>query len=305
MATERLTLFDVIVDLIPGVIFLLFLIPFVSTASIQGATSSVLSAAIVLLALGYAVGRSIHAVASRAWLTTRLTKFAWKTGFWGRLGNFYGSPQLRDIHDLVADSTYDGVDFETNFVFEDRIEAVLSRYEKGEDDNGDDEQPELADSTDYEHVIIRELLDNAQTELDFSEERGEEVPRRLKWESDLEYLEHLGHSVLHGESTLYQRYTILATFYRNLWLAILLGGISHLGLYLMANIRQIPGIISSPSIASIIAGVAIPVLFILILILLSVRWLEFRYRRLRALINDMYLISNTLGEELTPDGDDA
>lgn len=303
MATERLTLFDVIVDLIPGIVFLLFLIPFVSTASIPGATSTVLSAAIVLLAVGYAVGRIIHAVAARKWLTTRLTKFAWKTGFWWRLGNFFGSSQLRDIHDLVADSTNEEVDFETNFEFKERIQSVLSTYEDDEDDeedkddNDDDDEPALANSTIYEHVIIRELIDNAETELDFAKESEDEEPNRLKWETNLEYLEHLGHSLLHGESTLYQRYTILATFYRNLWVAILLGGLVNVGLYFARIANQGGEVNWLTLIASIGVG-------FLILIMLSVRWLEFRYRRLRALINDMYLITNTLGEEPTPNDDD-
>lgn len=291
MATDRLTLFDVIVDLIPGIIFLLFLLPFFSEESITGATSTVLSGAIVLLALGYAVGRIIHATAARTLVKSTITMFAWWIGLAPVVGWFLGSSRLRDIRKSDAESPYDAVHTKTHFEFKERIESVLSMYE-------DDDEPDIADTTDYEHVIIRELLDNAETELDFCEEREEEDSLRLKWESNLKYLEHLGHSLLHGESTLYQRYTILTTFYRNLWVAILLGGLVNLGLN-FSGIAPQGGEVDRTVLAVSIGG------GILILILLSVRWLEFRYRRLRALINDMYLISDTLGRELTSaDGDD-
>lgn len=291
MDTERLTLFDVIVDLIPGIIFLLFLIPFVSTDSVRGATSTVLSAAIVLLAVGYAVGRIIHAVTARSWLKSTITRFAWWIGLAPGFGFFFGTGRLRVIRKSDDDSPYDAVDTTTDFEFKERLESVLSMYD-------DDDERDLADSTDYEHVIIRELLDNAETELDLTEERGDEDPLRLKWESNLKYFEHLGHSLLHGESTLYQRYTILATFYRNLWVAILAGGLVHLILRGIEEGAWLQKATWEPLAIPIVIG-------FLILVMLSVRWLEFRYRRLRALINDMYLISNTLGEEPTSNNGDT
>ncbi|WP_439025794.1 hypothetical protein [Haloarchaeobius sp. DT45] len=284
MPTRRLSVFDVVGDLVPGVVFLLFLSPVYTAASFPAWLFPEWSATLLLLAVGYPVGRVLHAVASRGWVENAMARIGWRTASW-RLS---GSPQLSRLDS--SEGPGDGDDHARTFTLCDRLAAVEVR------------DTDSAEADSIEHEVLRRLSRELHGLVREDGELSEGGSHPAVWESDDEYLEHLGHSILHGESTLFHRYTVLATFYRNLWTAILLGSV---GFALSVVVRELlvqpvartalvvslgnyDLIASYPAlVGGALAGGALVVAVVLQVV--SVRWLEYRYRRLRAMVNDLYL----------------
>ena len=66
MASQRLTLYDIVVDLLPGVTAILLFALLLPASWVRGLLGKFpLGSALVVLALGYVVGRLIHAMAAR------------------------------------------------------------------------------------------------------------------------------------------------------------------------------------------------------------------------------------------------
>ncbi|WP_435363369.1 hypothetical protein [Haloarchaeobius sp. DYHT-AS-18] len=283
MPTRRLSVFDVVADLVPGVVFLLFLSPVYTAASFPTRFFPELNSTLLLVAVGYPVGRVLHAVASRGWAAATMAHIGWRTASWP-LG---GSPQLSRLRD--SKETGQGNDLTRTFTLRDRLAEV-------ERDEGS------AEATSIEHEVLRQLSRELHRLVREDGESSDDGSRAAAWESDDEYLEHLGHSILHGESTLYHRYTVLATFYRNLWTAVLLGSVGFVlsivvrellvqpvaRTSLVVSLGRYDLIASYPAlVGGALVGGALVVA--VVLQVLSVRWLEYRYRRLRAMVNDLYL----------------
>ncbi|MCT9096073.1 hypothetical protein [Haloarchaeobius sp. HME9146] len=283
MPTRRLSVFDVVADLVPGVVFLLFLSPVYTAASFPTRFFPELNSTLLLVAVGYPVGRVLHAVASRGWAAATMAHIGWRTASWP-LG---GSPQLSRI--AVSKETREGDGSSRTFTLRDRLAAV-------ERDDGS------AEAASIEHEVLRQLSRELHRLVREDGESSDDGSRAGAWESDDEYLEHLGHSILHGESTLYHRYTVLATFYRNLWTAVLLGSVGFVLSILVRELLVQPVARTSlvvslgnydliASYPALVSGALLGGALVVAVVLqvLSVRWLEYRYRRLRAMVNDLYL----------------
>lgn len=300
MPARRLTIFDILADLIPGIIFLLFLFPLFALLPLQLSQLGPLSSSIVLLAVGYTVGRLIHATAARPCLEDKIEGMAW----WAAENRFFASKQIQEAI-LQEEDTNE----EEKGDSEEQSEDKEKDNEEGDGGQDRDEEKNQNESRKLnfqtraksvvkndgtkewnpplEHKVLRKLISDFEDKFDSHFTLDPETEDENQWESDYEYLEHLGHSVLHKESTLYRRYTILTTFYRNLWVAIVFG----------TMVIAIEGVLGtlvgseavSLSYSDFLLGLFPALILVIAVLILSVRWLEFRYRRLRALINDLYL----------------
>lgn len=266
MATERLTLFDVIADLIPGIVLLLFLSPGIQTVVNIG-NYGLVGTALIIVAIGYPAGRIIHAAAARKRFSKQMANSGWSVG----------SVQLDDVRDEYISDLHDEEN-PIQFKFPIRVKTLRQgKSSRGETDS-------IVGS--YEHKLTNKMLDLAEAKYDYPNDTGKSNST-TSGESDEEYLEHLGHSILHGNPSLYLRYTILATFYRNLWFSTRFGAPVFILLMIYKYGLAIGN--TTETITTIIFLVIFGIGYLWILELLSVRWLEFRYRRLRAFINELYL----------------
>lgn len=107
----------------------------------------------------------------------------------------------------------------------------------------------------------------------------------------LQELRRFGFSVVFDKSTLYQRYNIQETFYRNLWLVAVLG---CLWFFIVRTVSCQGFLWTSTCRRGLLLG---GVLLAFLSVLFDARRVQFKDRQVRALINDLYLYLSEDDEE--------
>lgn len=271
MPVQQLRLYDTVVDLIPGLLFLiLFLgaLP-INPGDLTAIAQLGLGSGLIVLLVAFAFGRIIHTVAAHSYIEKLRYKWNW-IGKWREWKNYP----------------------ESELEFEERIAKSFDSIELSDDK----EEP-------LERRVRRKLVSRAEESFEVDsianavqtqdEPNGCFEELEEDWESDLKYLKHLCQSVLADRSSLYQTYVILVTFYRSLWLITIFGALvysliflfGHLGFWNSLWYQSIP----KNSVAYWATGVTIPIILLVISFLANNRRLEFKHRRVRALINDTFL----------------
>lgn len=192
MDQRSLTLYDVIVDIIPGIITLSIIWTLYPSLFQYSFNTGVLASAIGILAFSYVIGRLIHGVSG--W--TRLERGAASV-----IGIFPGTKATKPYRN-----------------FEDRIRAVLTA-------DMPDSDPETDQTSPLETKLTEQALDQIGSEFDIPlkqtfkdsansfEEDGLPV-------DDETYTRYIADSRLYPLGELSWKYSLLATFFRNMWLIL-------------------------------------------------------------------------------------
>lgn len=347
MASQRLTLYDIIVDLVPGIVAIL-LIALVLPVGWFSASSGVqpLNSALILLALGYVTGRSIHAFAARP-----LVKYRFLPWFDSGFSKHFVDKQTERALDLAATSYASSSDVKGENASNAEVDTIDEAEHK--DDECSDPptaqpkdslsfsgrltlgSPEMKDFDFAEQEVIQdvrealraEVYDTHNTDNETSKSEADNSPEgcsnapgedsgsddevRLAEEDDttpiepnLQFYKHYGQSALFGKNTLFQKYSILSTFYRNLAVVSFVTFHVHLVSITLHFLGfEFKGMVLSggPGYESVLFSLLGPqlngyvighlflsVTFFALAVLYGVRRLEFRHREVRAFINDLH-----------------
>lgn len=261
MAVRQLTLYDVLADLVPGAFILVLASVALTIGGLQELKLSIgLGGGLVFVIMSYLVGRSLHALA--------------------------GQERIKKYRKTLDDRIYRrNQEKEWNGYEPTMSEPAFRKYIKEVGCEPYDKQPII---TDQEGRFNRRILEALPT-------RAASNFREVSEDDICEYpteFRRFAYSYLFDSATLYQRYNIQETFYRNLWLASTLGWLTFglltiiFGIVTAASaiIEPVSPFIWDPIVASLIA-----ILLVASSILFAIRRIQFKYRQERALINDLYL----------------
>lgn len=272
MAVQRFRVYDVIVDLLPGLVFLILVIPLfpIATETILRGLEMGLGAGLVVLLVAYVAGRFLHTLAAHS--TVESLRRGWDV-------------VILELREKRSSSLSDPPSFER-------------RLNTASDESGRLEP--------YIHqALVQEIERHYGLGQGFvlseqgSEEQNNSSNNTDKWCDNEEYVKYLLQSMLSERDSLYHTYVIMATFFRSIWLLMTLSIVGYGLVYLLGHagywqslwygtIPYKPG-----SIWHYVTGVAVPIGFLLLSFLADNRRLEFKHRRIRALINDSFRILRT------------
>jgi hypothetical protein len=267
MAVRQLTLYDVLADLVPGSFLLVLAGAIVLTVTPRSLPLGTgLSGGLFFVIISYLVGRVVHAIAGQE-LVKQFRK--WLVDRW--------------IFDRNRGNEWDGYE---PTVGEPAFRKYLRPGRTGQDPDG----VAVTDRTGGFDRAIEESLPGLAA-AEFREVSAVDV---LEEPSEFR---RFAYSYLFDSSTLYQRYNIQETFYRNLWLVSTLGS--------LASLVVLAGLVGSvlSGDATGAGGKALTLLLLAVglfgsSVLFALRRIQFKYRQERALINDLYI-------HLTEDPDDT
>jgi hypothetical protein len=198
-AESRFTLYDLIVDLIPGVVTILLFFWIFGTTRIRELVQVYGTAlpAVALLAVGYVVGRVIHAISN--------IDIVEKIG----VGIYNWIPVFGDLEPRDRR-------------FSNRLAYLMNDVE--------DETLEKAVSEAAIESILGEV-DDGPTDLNIADDPGDtegftrgaigDIP-------DLRYARYLSDTLSYRDQSLSWKYGILATFFRNMWLILIMAAFTYL-----------------------------------------------------------------------------
>lgn len=268
MPVGNFNLYDVLVDLVPGVAFIFLLVRLLQIDDITAGQG------IGLLLIGYVVGRVIHAVGSLPQMTKLRIYLEEKL-----MGEYldereYGLSfrhRLMSYYNEKNDFGYEESDLESK-VIKNAITKLGKKIDEKEDES-------IIEET--------EILNHDQ----ISRSNGVESTDNILT------LRYYGENYLFDKNTLYLQYEITSTFYRSLWvvstLSIILytaGLVAHGFNYVLLECTEIRFISQQyttiPEVAYIIFF--IPILFVIGYISLRQR-IKFRFKKTRAFINDLHI----------------
>lgn len=252
MANSQLTLYDFVVDVIPGLVvggLLIVLLPdhpFVSRVQAFGGLASGFFA----IAGGYAIGRLLHGVS--------------------------GFAPVEDVALIVGGELPGTPTDRRRLRFEDRIRHVR----------------EQSDPKTLEYQVVDGLVGGLKDRFPLLDARlssplpGEPGPSEPGQSHDLEYARYLADSVLYGQGNLSWKYALLVTFFRNLWVAFAVFGVAF---FLRPLLSSFPlfasvGLTTRVPVADLALGIA---LLAGALVCINLRF-TFEERRSRASINELY-----------------
>lgn len=242
-AESRFTLYDLIVDLIPGVVAILLFFWIYGPAKLRGLVQVYGTAlpAVALLAVGYVVGRVIHAISNvDAVEKMGVEIYNWTPGF-GRL-----EPRDRKYSNRLA---------------------YLMNY--GKDDSLEKAVGEAALESIFEEVDLTVPdveYDQGDTEYFTGNTIGDI--------SDLRYARYLSDTLTYRDQSLSWKYGILSTFFRNMWLILIVASFAYF-------IGQVPEL-SLTSVAIFLG------LLVSGVVCLQQRF-KFKRRQIRTMINEIAL----------------
>lgn len=254
MPVSNLNLYDILVDLIPGAVGVGLVI------SLFGWMNLTATSGLILLVVGYVVGRIIHALGS-------IQPVIWL---------------MKGLEDAVVGSytrkRKHGLSFRNRLrtVFDDDFEAELA------DDNGGRIEREIV--KDVVNALEKQLGDvdfprneiKSHTEVKSSDTRKSTDP--------VLSFRYFGENFLYGRNTLYRKYEMLATFYRSLWLV----SVSVSCLYIASILLTIPDW-NSPA-ESIELQLSLITILLLCASYISLRQrIKYKFKKTRAFFNDLYL----------------
>lgn len=265
MAAANLRLYDVIVDLVPGVVAVVLVLALVFSSWNQiGAFGGV-----SLLFVAYAVGRLFHALGStspieqlRNWMESKV------------LNGFL----TKRKHGLS---------------FEHRLHATLqtAASSEGEDSSPPPPPREFSNAERRVHEnTVRKLEETLKAPT--SVRSGDApIPDDSPVPKEPRYLRYLGENYLYGKDTLYRKYEMLTTFYRSLWLIFFLGAVTYGAVVVASGIGYVisdsSGALAFVRIQStricIVIGTALTAY-----IALRQR-VKYEYKKHRAFIHDLYI----------------
>lgn len=258
MAIQQLRLYDVLVDIVPGVLSLFLLEAILGTGVFEllGRSSSGVQSAVILIVLGFITGRVLHYLSGEVSKVVARNLFMLKIS---QLEDGYAHRGLGILKKMVP--------------VEDREEVIkwsLDYYPPEPD-----WYPQLA-FPEYNKTIVRELDRELTDKYDF------------QMLGNLDDLVPFAHSKLYPHNRLYHRYNILTTFFRN---AAFLA-------WAFAAVTGIQGLLTHTSIILVQRGSpwmnlsdasAIPLVSLCFGILFSVQLQKYAEKRNRHLIIDLYL----------------
>lgn len=273
MPVQQLSLYDFLVDIFPGVvaIYLIQLILPVSEIPLYVPSGSGVQLAVVLLGAGYIVGRLLHSISSVIsdildGLVPVVEAPEKRQVSWNRF--WYEFRKTLPIED------------DEGIIDEMFSEGWAPAYASG---------PSLKAKYPYvDYALIIGIRDLVYEEYEFDSEAAEDRAIR-----------HFLYSKLYRESTLYQRYNILTTFFRNMaiifWFSSLVT-LAQLTLFLLGidiSVYDVPWLkMSNPW--------TLPTMTSAAAVIFSRQLFKYSYRRNRHLILDSYQI---LKEGSTEEGD--
>ena len=205
MDQRSLTLYDVIVDIIPGIITLSIIWTLYPSLFQYSFNTGVLASAIGLLAFSYVIGRLIHGVSGWPPLERRAAQV---------VGIFPGAKATKPYRN-----------------FEDRIQAVLTA-------DTIDSDSEAGRTFPLETKLTEQAIDQLGSEFGIFLKKTIKGSAESFEEDDLPvddetYTRYIADSRLYPLGELSWKYSLLATFFRNMWLIL---GIATV-LYLFAILQ--------------------------------------------------------------------
>lgn len=263
MPVQQLRIYDIIVDLLPGLTLTVLLIPLLPiTLDIIGNSQIGLGAGLILLLLAYVLGRFLHTIAAHSWIEDL-------RGYWDRMILWMRTSYPNDPAEDIS--------------FEGRIAAAFS-------DGGDELEKQVR------RAVVRQAehrfgVVSIETELD---EEGSED----KWTHDLQYLKYLNQSLLADKPALYHTYVILVTFFRSIWLVMVLSALFYPAIFLLGHFAMWSSLwyglipFAKNSVFYWVTGLGTGLGFLILSFFANNRRIEFKHRRVRAMINDIYLRLN-------------
>jgi hypothetical protein len=276
MPVRSLGIYDVIVDLIPGTTaIILILFPFSpKITTTQG---------IGILIIGYVVGRIIHATCS----ITPIKKVRYS---------------LEDhLPRKYANRKKYGLSFRNRLVgnFHEESEEIFDEFEatnQVEDSITRDMIEELSDRVDFEESITEGSININKRDAPESDDGEYEI-----WDSeqpdDVLSLKHYGENILFRNNLLYGKYEMLSTFYRSVWLVLILMPLFYWGImlynyWIQTSISKKLNIFHmSPDAVGtdpILTFLILPILFIICSVICLRQSAKFKFRKSRAFINDLH-----------------
>lgn len=240
---SRFTLYDLIVDLIPGVVAILLFFWIYMPADTRGLVQVYGSTlpAVALLAVGYVVGRVIHATSNMDVVENM------GIGIYNRIPAF-GRLEPRDRK------------------YSNRL-AYLINY--GEDDS--------LEKTVGEAVLdsIFDEVDLAVPDVVYDQEDVEAFTKGAIGEiPDLRYARYLSDTLTYRNQSLSWKYGILATFFRNMWLILIVAAFAFL-------INQLPDLN--------LKSIAISLVLLVSGVVCLQQRFKFKRRQIRTMINEIAL----------------
>ncbi|WP_152663281.1 hypothetical protein [Halorubrum saccharovorum] len=197
MPLQKFQIYDVIVDIIPGIVFSALLIPLIIPSSRETNIPAVgggVAIAIVLLAVGYVLGRVVHSFSSLFDSIVRATiRFLEARLMRGRLAG----PISQARNKLIPIFGY-------HYTVEDHIQEAMSPITP------------FTLKTGSSYRLIEKINKKYEIDVD-SLDHGEY----------LEEYEHFSHSLLYNKQVLYRRYEILATFFRSMYVLCFIFAIAY------------------------------------------------------------------------------
>jgi hypothetical protein len=205
MATQtKFTLYDLVVDLIPGIVAILLIVWIFESGGLSEIVEKYGSAlpVLVLLAVGYVVGRIVHSLSNA------------------------------DIIENISIFVYNMIPRVNRVEYKDRKFANRIAYVKRNSDSDSLERAVVtkAEKSIYDHFeveTIEELDEQYPDPTDEDKFRGPvgEIP-------DLRYGRYLSDVLVYQNQNLSWKYGILATFFRNMWFIFALSA----ALYLLSGV---------------------------------------------------------------------
>jgi len=271
MAVRQLTLYDVLADLVPGSFLLVLAGVAYTVVGLQSpALSTGLGSGLAFVILSYLTGRTLHALAGQE----RIKQFRKKLDYY-----IYRHNQTKEwvnYEPIVGEPAFRG-------------------YINGDDSRTDAPSVGLTNQEGNFNEDIQEALPSHAAERfgEMSEEHIRNNPTEFR---------RFAYSYLFDSSTLYQRYNIQETFYRNLWLAATLGWITFSLLTITHAILYLIDWRLDPSLWDGVVARLVMILLVALSILFAIRRIQFKYRQERALINDLYIHLSEGGDGESSDG---
>lgn len=224
MPVRQLSVYDFLADFVPGVAALLGFGALASLLGVDVPTDIGVAAGVAFVVVAYLAGRIVHALA--------------------------GQDEVKLFRELF--------DHLVRSIEESRAELGALRDRQritGEPSVPDRLAPsEDASSLEFDDVVESTVAVDAST-------RGPgHVPETGDRTELYGQFRRFGFSVLHGESTLYQRYNILETFYRNLWLVSAYFAL----VFVVVAVLSGAGVLTDLSLSWIVGGTALGALLVAI-----------------------------------------
>ena len=280
MPLQQFSTYDIIVDIIPGCVFLLLSYAILPTQWSSYGSGNTLLAGIILLIGGYFVGRVIHGISAYAMEPTL---------------NIDQEILVHILKSVFVISVLP-ISLLTRLVFP--VIHIFSREKKSEEEQTPpsfDHQIDVWFSGDQDNVpkgVDWVVINSVHIKLK-NEMRNSIDENYIAQSSSLNpvAIRRYGENLLYGKETLYNKYQTLVTFFRSIMVISLIFGVLYTAVGVLS--RGSPGFINSlrPGLTLPLS----PILYILIGILLIITFVVATFRRrkflthmYRAYINDLY-----------------